>query len=710
MKKLIQFMKRNYKIIIPILLLAGALLSFNYSNRHDPDTDRTLMSVLRMILTQGHYQPATIDDEFSEGVYTNFLDVIDPTKHYFMQADIDEFNRYKDSLDTQFIQDDLSFFYLVYKRYQQRLKESEAIYKEILSHPIAIDVKDTYSVDYKNSAFPKDKAALYKVWEKQLKMRYLGRLYDKELAEKDKQAADSTYKAKTFFVLKEEALEKTRENMNDLYDRIYELDQDDWLTYYINSIAAQFGPHTNYLNPKNKKRFDITMAGKLEGIGARLMKEGEYTKVSELISGGPAWRAGELEVGDIILKVAQGDAEPLDIVGMRLDDAIEFIKGKKGTEVRLTLKKVDGTIQTISIIRDVVELDETFVKSSIVEKDGKKYGLIYLPKFYIDFDHRNDRNSATDMALELQRLQDEGVSGIMIDLRNNGGGSLKTAIDIAGLFIDEGPVVQVKYRGEKARVREDDEPGVQWDGPMVVLVNELSASASEIFAAAMQDYKRAIIIGGKQTFGKGTVQNFYPINQYTNSNEDLGYLKLTIQKFYRINGGSTQLRGVTPDIVVPTRYSYLDIGERDYDNPMQWDRIKPVGYKTWKSPFDFTSAINASEQRIANNEQFNLIESNAKWLKEGQEDKTIYLDYDSFKQDIVSHDEVAKQFDAIDDFKSGLQFTSPHYELPLMEADSILAQKRARWHTDLSKDIYVDESVHILEDLIMKSGTKIVKH
>ncbi len=703
-------MKRNYKIILPILILAGALLSFNYTNRHNPDTDKALIQVLRMILTQGHYHPVAIDDAFSEGVFTNYLETLDPTKHYFLQSDIQEFSRYKDSIDDQIMDDNLAFFYVVYDRYLQRLKESEAIYKEILSKDLPIDKAETYSVDYKKASFPKDKNELRKVWEKQLKMRYLGRLYDKETAEKDQVKTDSTYQAKSFEKLKEEALQKTRENMDDLYERLNELDQEDWFTYYINSITAQFGPHTSYLSPKNKKRFDITMAGKLEGIGARLMKEGEYTKVSELISGGPAWRAGELEVGDLILKVAQGDAEPVDIVGMRLDDAIEFIKGKKGTEVRLTLKKVDGTIQTISIIRDVVELDETFVKSAIVEKDGKKYGFIYLPKFYIDFDHRNARNSATDMALELNRLKKEGVRGILIDLRNNGGGSLKTAIDIAGLFIDEGPVVQVKYRGEKARVREDDEPGLQWDGPMVVLVNELSASASEIFAAAMQDYKRAVIIGGKQTFGKGTVQNFYTLNDYVNTDADLGFLKMTIQKFYRINGGSTQLRGVTPDVIVPTRYTYLDIGERDYDNPMPWDRIKPAHYDTWDAYTNYEKVIDASKQRISENPTFNLIEQNAKWLQEAQEDKTIYLDYKAFKQDIESHDQAAKQFEAIDEYKSHLNFTSPHYEIPLMEADSVLAQKRARWHTDLSKDIYVDEGLHVLEELQVKPAQDVVRH
>ena len=370
--------------------------------------------------------------------------------------------------------------------------------------------------------------------------------------------------------------------------------------------------------PKDKKRFDISMAGKLEGIGARLQKKGDYTTVVELISGGPAWRSGELEVGDAIVKVGQADEPPIDIVGMRLDDAIEFIKGKKGTEVKLTIKKIDGSIVVYSIIRDIVELEETFAKSTVVKMDNRTFGVIHLPKFYIDFNEKNFRNSATDMEQEIARLKEENIEGLLIDLRNNGGGSLKTAIEIAGLFIKDGPVVQVKYRGEKPNVRSDKNKKIQWDGPLVILVNELSASASEIFAAAMQDYNRAVIIGSKQSFGKGTVQNVLPLNNYFKYSEDLGALKMTIQKFYRINGGSTQLKGVHSDIAMPDRYTYLDIGERDEKNPLPWDKIEPAKYVPLNIYANFHDVVNDSKKRIAANPQFKLIDKNAKWLKKGK--------------------------------------------------------------------------------------------
>jgi len=699
MQKIIQFMKRNYKIIIPIILLAGVLLSFKYINKPDPDKDKALIKVLRLVLTQGHYQPTALNDSLSKKVYNRFIDILDPTKHYFMASDIEEFDTYKYSIDNQIMTADLTFFYTVYDRYALRVSETRAYYKTILGQPIDITLEETHSVDYKKSAFSKNKEDLKKVWQKQLKLRYLALLFDKEKVNTDKIKNDSTYIAKSLAVLKEEALEKTMKNMDNLYDRIEELDRDDWFSYYANSITAEFGPHTTYLAPKIKKKFDISMSGKLEGIGARLQKEGDYTKIVSLISGGPAWRAGELEVGDFILKVAQGDAEPLDIVGMRLDDAIEFIKGKKGTEVRLTLKKVDGSIETISIIRDVVELEETFVKSSIITKEAKKYGLINLPQFYIDFDEKNYRNSATDMAKELTRLKKEGVSGILIDLRNNGGGSLKTAIEIAGLFIDKGPVVQVKYRGEKAQVRTDNNAGTLWDGPLVVLVNEFSASASEIFAAAMQDYKRAVIIGSEQTFGKGTVQNILPLNSYIRSHKDLGFLKMTIQKFYRINGGSTQLKGVTPDIALPSRYKYLEIGERDEDNPMEWDKIDSVNYTKWNRYSNFDSVVANSNTRVEANEYFKLVEENAKWLKESKDDTTVYLSYKAYKDDIKNHEENAKKFDSLENYVNKLEINCPKYEVSLVAADSILKKKRTIWHKNLTKDLYINEAIRVLEDL-----------
>lgn len=701
--KLLLFMKRNFKYLIVIVLSAGFLLSFNWYNRkNDPNKERTILQVLTYVLTEGHYEPKPFDDKLSEGIYNDFIDLLDPTKHYFYQSDIDEFSQYKLQIDDQILKNDLSFYNLVYNRYSQRLDESKVWYDQILSSPFDINTVDNYNTDYDKQSFPANESEMKTIWEKQLKMRYLGTLYDKEQAEKDAQKNDSLYRAKTFEALQKEAVEKVKQNMDDLQDRIKELREEDYFTMFINTITAQFEPHTNYFDPIIKKRFDISISGKLEGIGARLQREGEYTKVFELISGGPAWREGSLEVGDIILKVAQGNAEPLDIVGMRLDDAIEFIKGKKGTEVRLTVKKMDGTIKVITLIRDIVEIEETFVKSAIVNKDGKKYGIIHLPAFYFDMEGNSFHDSYQDMYKEIKRLANEGVSGIAIDLRDNGGGSLKTAIEISGLFIDKGPVVQVKYRNENPMIKDDTQGGTLWNGSLVILVNELSASASEIFAAAMQDYKRAVVIGSKQTYGKGTVQNFVELNQYAGTTEDLGSLKLTIQKFYRINGGSTQLNGVSSDVVIPTRYSYMEIGERDEKNPMAWDKIQPAKYNVWKGYDNLEKTIKDSQNRVNATTQFALIEEQAKWMKDNQNDYNVPLQYAQYKADIDLHNEKAKKFDALKDFKTSLIFQSPEFEKSVVANDSILAKKRKVWHAELSKDAYINEAVNILQQLKVK--------
>jgi len=502
-----------------------------------------------------------------------------------------------------------------------------------------------------------------------------------------------------FALLEIDARESTMKNYDDFYEYMTDFKHTEWFATYLNSITAAFDPHTSYFAPKSKKEFDESISGKLEGIGARLFKKNDYIKISELISGGPAWRAGELEVGDLILKVAQGDGEPLDVVGMRLSKAIEFIKGPKGTEVQLTLKKIDGSIEVISIIRDIVELQETFVKSSITVKDGKKFGVINLPKFYVDFNDRKARNCATDMAIEIERLKKENIDGLLIDLRNNGGGSLPSVIEMAGLFIKDGPIVQVKYKGEKPIVRKDRDKSILWDGPLVVLTNELSASASEIFAAAMQDYKRAVVIGSKQTYGKGTVQNVLDLNRYFKSPDDLGGMALTIQKFYRINGGSTQLEGVKPDIILPSRYTYMNIGEQDYDNPLPWDKIKKANYSPWNNYSNFNDVVLNSIERINKNPQFLLIDENAKWLKKGQDDTTIYLNYDAYKNDLEQHSKESEQFKKLSKYETNLTFNSPLYELAIIEKDTLLGTKRIAWHKNLSKDVYIEEGLNVLGDL-----------
>jgi carboxyl-terminal processing protease len=599
----------------------------------------------------------------------------------------------------------------VYSRFIDKVKNAKSYYGDLLIQPFKFKKNETIDVDYDKVPFAKNENELIDYWRKQLKLNTLSRIQEQTEIQEEKAKKDKKFKLKSFKTLEKEARAEVLKNMNELYLRIEELEHEDWFSTFLNSVVGAFDPHTTYMAPRIKERFDQDMSGKLEGIGARLQMEGIYTHVFELVSGGPASKQGELEAGDIILQVAQANGDPIDIVGMRLDDAIKFIKGKKGTEVRLTVKKkLDGSTKVISIIRDLVQLDETFVKSTIVKKDGKKYGIINLPKFYIDFSDNAYRDSAKDMEKEIERLKKEGVAGLMIDLRNNGGGSLKTAIEISGLFIDKGPIVQVKYRGEKPVVKNDIDPKIQWDGSLVVLVNEFSASASEIFAAAMQDYKRAVIIGGNQTYGKGTVQNILPINQFTKYKKDLGYIKMTIQKFYRVNGGSTQIEGVYSDIIMPSRYSYMKFGERDLEGALIWDKVPQANYIQTNSYENFADVVYNSNQRIASNTQFKLVNEYAKWLKENQDDSSYSLNYKAFSKENDVQEKEAEKFKSVFKYNSKLKFLSPKYELPLLKKDTTLADKRTAWHKNLSKDMYVSEALNVLSELKLKNHNKIVKN
>jgi carboxyl-terminal processing protease len=709
--KLIRKMKKNKYYILLLLFVVGLTVGFNKNTKSDEDDkERVLMGVLEYILQNGHYSPVKIDDDFSEHIYMNFIDEMDPSKRYFTQTDINEFSVFEFVIDDQFKNQDLSFFNYVYLRFLERKAESVETYREILSQPFNYNKEESLNIEYKNTAFAKNPNELADLWRKQLKLTTVSRLYDKMEVEDDKFKADSTYTKKTFDELEKESREITLKNMDDLYVRVDEMRRSEWLGIYVNTFVEEFDPHSSYLAPEIKERFDISMSGSLEGIGARLTRDKEYTKVASLISGGPAWKQGDLEVGDLIIKVGQSDEEPVDIVGLRLEDAIKFIKGKKGTLVRLTVKKIDGSTEIITITRDIVEIEETFLKYSLVNVDDKKLGIINLPGFYINFNDKNKRDSAKDMRKAIDEMNESDVDGLLIDLRDNGGGSLKTAIDIAGMFIDQGPVVQVKFRNEAPMVYNDNDNNIYWNKPLVILVNELSASASEIFAAAMQDYNRAIIMGSKQSFGKGTVQNLVPLNEYYKYDEDLGALKMTIQKFYRINGGSTQLEGVQSDIAMPDRYAYMSIGERDFENPLPYDQIKPAKYTSLATYENKELVIQNSKSRIASNKQFNLIENFAKWTKENSEDNVYSLSYIKFKEEAKEHELEAKQFDSVYKFDSKFEFYSPQSELPLITSDSVLGKKRENWHNNLKRDIYVTEALRVLSDLEMESKSVVVKN
>lgn len=709
MKTKISFMKRNLVYMSVLLLVAVASCSFTNKSFENDDKDKLLLDLITYVLEKGHYEPKQINDDFSVSVFEDFIDVLDPTKRYFLASDIADFEQYKFQIDDQIKNTDITFFNVVYDRLMERMEDAKDIYKEVLQSPFDYTEDESISIDYENVGFVSSKNELKERWRQQLKYATLG-TYDSKLEHADKEDDanafdDHDHSAHTPEEAEEEARKSTETTLNEFFDFVNDLERKDWFVQYINTIVDEFDPHTYYFAPDDKEKFDMNMSGKFEGIGARLQKKPEGAKIVEIISGGPVWRNGSLEVGDEIIKVGQNGEEAINIVGMRLDDAIKLIKGAQGTIVDLTVRKVDGSLEEVSLTRDVVLLEESYAKSASIIKGDKKFGLINLPKFYIDFEDYSERNAATDVAQEVERLKNEGVEGLILDLRDNGGGSLKTVVEMAGLFIKDGPIVQVRSIGESKDVYDDKDERIQWDGPLVILVNELSASASEILAAAMQDYKRAIVIGSKQTFGKGTVQNVIPLSTIVRSNEhgDLGAIKLTTQKFYRINGGSTQLEGVKSDVVVPDRYSYIDLGEKDQANPLKWDKISPAEYTPWEGYIDYEQTIANSNKRMAANPQIKLIEENAKWLKEEQDETEISLNYATYKKEQEKDKEQSGFFKKLTDYDSKLSFESLRYEKELFVQDSVLREKRDRWHQNLAKDVYVEEAVNVLEDLKMNN-------
>lgn len=694
-----QFMKRNYKVLILVVALAAALWSFipfKKSADPDPEKEAFLMGVLNFVLTNAHYHPADLNDAFSEKVYTNYLKVIDGNKRYLLESDLEVLNKYKPLLDDEFKEQRINFFNESYPLFQTRIQEAKTYYKEILAKPIDFTVKESINTDYEKQPWAKNKEELKERWRKQLKLNVLSSIEDKlKLQGKDSIGKEPK---KNFAELEKESRETTLKSLNEFFEFFEEISREEWLSVYINTLLEQFDPHTNYLAPDDKQKFDESMAGSMEGIGAQLRKKDQNTEITEVIPGGPAMKQGELENGDIILKVAQGDEQPVDIAGMRLEKVVKMIKGKKNTTVKLTVKKADGNVKVIAIVRDKFEIEETFAKSSIIDTPEGKFGIIHLPKFYISFENRDGRDAFKDVAKEVEYLKEQNIEGIIVDLRNNGGGSLQTVVDMVGLFIPQGPVVQVKAKSGESDVLYDRDNKTQWTGPLVVLINNYSASASEIFAAAIQDYNRGLVLGSKHSYGKGTVQNLLDLNRFGNKKiGDLGAMKFTSQKFYRVNGGSTQLKGVESDLVLPDRFLYVDTGERDNDNAMQWDKIAKAKYNVFD--YNFAPVKDKSKNRVSANAQFKLIDESAKWVKLQQEDNTFPLEYNEYLAKSKQLEEQSKRFNVLKDYKNSLAFTSLPHDESLIKNDTVLQNKRKRWFKSLNNDVYVEEAVNVLKDI-----------
>ena len=695
------------KIFITLFVsLTFILISWKYHEVKfdDPNKDKLLIELLKYVLEKGHYQSQDINDQLSIKVFNSYLEMIDPQKKYFLDSDFKEFKKYEKLIDDQWLSYDLTFFNITHDRLVQRINEVELFLPSLFKKTFEFDSDEKINVDFENLSFPKNDKERKERWRKQLKFSMLD-LYDiKILDQKKLIESNSDYVKKSNSDLLNESLEIVNDNINDIFDLMNDLERKDWFSNYVNSFVTQYDPHTVYFKPEDKDRFDVNISGRFDGIGARLQKRDGGIEIVQIILGGPLWKDKKIEAGDEIIKVGEPGKDPVNVIGMRIDDAIKLIKGPKGTVVELTVRrKVDNEIKTFPITRDEVVLEESYAKSTLIKKDNKTYGLITLPKFYVDFNDYKEINCASDVKKEIINLKKEGIEGLVLDLRNNGGGALQTVVDMTGLFIETGPIVQVKSIGNRKKVLYDKDPSVFWDGPLVILVNQMSASASEIMAAALQDYERAVVIGSDNTFGKGTVQNVLDLNRFlSNSDFDLGALKITTEKFYRINGGSVQLKGVESDIVTPNTYSHIEIGEADEKNPLKWDQIDKAQFRKWDGYYNLESVINDSKLRISKNELFSLIDQNAKWFSERRKNKSYSLNYNTFKNDQKNNKLKLKKFDRIKDYNNNLNFNLLSDQSSKIKDSEEYKENRKRWHNSLKSDIYINESINVLLNLKTK--------
>ena len=700
-------MKFNFLHIVVIVAIILFGFSFSENKFSDPNKEKLLIEVVKYVVEKGHYSTLDINDDISEKIYNTYLEQLDAQKRFFLQSDIRQFEKYKLKLDDQLKDQDLTFFNLVYETSRKRINEVKNYYEEIMSNSFDFSSNEDINLDFENKSYARNSNEIKNRWRKQLKYSTLD-IISLKLGDSIKVIDNKT---------RNESMTLIKKNTDDFFDYVEEMDRDDWFANYINAFLNQLDPHTVYFNPEDKDRFDTNISGKFDGIGARLQKTEGTVKIVDIIVGGPIWKDKLLDVGDIILKVAQENQDPVNIIGMKLDDAIKLIKGPADSFVTLTVKKISGEIKDVLIKRGVVELEELYAKSTLINKGDKNYGYISLPKFYIDFSDRKSRNSANDVKNEIIKLKNNGISGLILDLRNNGGGALQTVVDMTGLFIERGPIVQVKSTGNRKQILYDKDPQVVWDGPLVILMNKMSASASEILAGALQDYNRAVIIGNEKSFGKGTVQNVIDLNRFiSNSSYDLGALKITTDKFYRINGESVQLEGVKSDIVIPDSYKYIFNGEKDEKNPLQWDKITPANFDKWAKR-DYLNKISSENQsRIDNDDYYSLINDRAQWLKDQQSNKTISLNFNSYNSFLTKQREKNKRFESLNKYENTLNFKLLKTEKQYIMSNKELLSSRNRWHRNLTKDLYLEEGVKALEmlslldkNIILANNDKLLK-
>ena len=694
-------------LILFSLALFLTLSSLGIGKKVPPGKYENVLHRVAKMLQDGHYQPQSIDDAFSKKIFRKYLQELDPEKAFLIKADVEALNRYSTQIDNELLGDPVRFFLFAGQSFNERMEEAAILSKEILKTPFNFDLQENILLDGEKMNWSADENERKDRWRKKLKFQVLERFYDLvESRERNRKQPDFVIKSDS--ELEIEAREKVRRQLDRTFDRYRnKFSADDQFNLFVNTITNTMDPHTEFFPPIDKRYFDEEMSGRFYGIGASLQYDDGNIKITSVVTGSPAYKSGEIQAGDIILKVAQGADEAVDLTGYLVPDAVKLIRGKLGSEVRLTLRKPDGSSKVVTLIRDEIVQDESFARSAIVEKNGQRIGYIFLPEFYADFERPDGNRCYIDVAKEIVKLKEQKIDGLVMDLRNNGGGSLYDVVQMVGLFIEEGPVVQVKDREGRPTVLRDKDKNILYNGPLTVMVNEFSASASEIFAAAIQDYRRGVVIGSTSTYGKGTVQRnvgLDPENGYFMSSSELGTLKLTLQKFYRVNGGSTQLRGVSSDIVLPDNLEDLKIREKDNEDALAWDEIGKVLIQPWVTGYDLNSIQQTHQARMRANSRFQTIRDNATWLSQVRE-QDYPLDYTRYKELQQRIQQTVKQNDQLSKLTETLQVRSLPGDLERWNNDKPKQDRFKIWLKLLEQDVYLYETLQVMDDMIRLKNT-----
>lgn len=695
-------LRRTVLPAVLIIFLGITLWAFKQNDKAGDSKEQMLLTAIGNILEQKHFSPKTIDDNFSKQVFSKYLEAINPDKDIFLKQDADYLKKYELTLDDEVHGAPLNFYPDASSIYLKRVSEVMQLYKEILSKPFDFTIKEDIQLNEDKANFPADEAARKERWRKRVKYLTLDQ-YTDLLQQRNNKTKDTAIANKTDAQLEIMARGKVQTILDRSFNRqkLIFTPQEQFNTY-VNVITDLMDPHTEYFPPVESRSFEEDLSGRFYGIGAQLKDDDGAIKIAALITASPAWKSQKIQVNDEIIKVGQGAEPPVDIRGYGITDVVKIIRGAKGTEVRITFKKADGSTEVVPIIRDEIVQDEQFARSAVITEPAGKIGYIFLPEFYADFERQDGNRCSQDVANEIIKLKKENVKGIILDLRNNGGGSLPEVVNMVGLFIKQGPVVQVRDRDGKPAILSDNDTSVLYSGPLAVMVNEFSASASEIFAAAIQDYKRGIIVGS-DTYGKGTVQRTLPLGRTLDmfsGQTEYGTLKLTFEKFYRINGGSTQLKGVTPDVTLPDPYDYLKLREKDQPSALPWDQLQKANYTEFNSGINWNTVETEANNRIEANPSFNTINKNAEWLKDNAY-KKYSLNLQDYQKEQSELKTKVKQDDSLSNLTTpmDIQPVSADRAKYYSNTDSLKGVRYQQWLKNIQKDIYINETVNVIGDI-----------